>query len=143
MLNQDCALITNNEPFVYSTGRNVSLKEFFVPRTEQVEVADPVPCKTNYLWGKRVGTEGWITLGKPIEIEIRKEEGLFFAENFEFNLTGVEENKEGAISDFVEFLIHDFFVLASSPSEKLSLGAKQLLKEYKEIITEYEIHPAR
>ncbi|MGB2769259.1 MAG: hypothetical protein WBC88_06005 [Candidatus Zixiibacteriota bacterium] len=77
--------------------------------------------------------------GFPLDIELSKDDDLFFFQNSRFNLFGSGGTKEDALKDFAEFFIHDYISYKNTPPDKLSRDARQLLQEYNSVIGKLEI----
>ncbi len=73
-----------------------------------------------------------------LQVELSKENGLFFFQNDKFNIFGSGFTKDEALKDFSEFFIHDYLSYKKTPIEKLTQDARQLLSEYESIIAHFE-----
>ncbi len=82
--------------------------------------------------------EGKIKLREELEVELSREDGLFFFQNYRFNIFGHGLTKEEALKDFSEFFIHDYLSYKNTPLEDLTRDARQLLGEYESAIAGFE-----
>jgi len=73
-----------------------------------------------------------------LEVELSKENGLFFFRNDKFNIFGSGFTKEEALGDFSEFFIHDYLSYKKTSPKDLSQDAQQLLDEYESVISKFE-----
>lgn len=72
----------------------------------------------------------------PLTVCVKKEGDLFFVFSEEFNISGTGMDKEEAVKDFIDFLIHDYFSYKNTPQGKLSPEARKLLEQYKNGVEE-------
>jgi hypothetical protein len=93
-----------------------------------------------YYLNELTGDEGRIVFKDDclLEVELSKEDGLFFFQNMKFNIFGSGFTKEEALKDFSEFFIHDYFSYKNTPPEGLTQDARQLLAEYESVISTFE-----
>ena len=74
-------------------------------------------------------------LKHPIQIVIEaKEDGNVIVWSDEFELSGLGGTKEEALADFSSFVFSDRNSLRKIPTDKLSDGAKDLLRRYEEYL---------
>lgn len=92
-----------------------------------------------YLLGLK-SSEGKVTFKEnySLEVELSKEDGLFFFQNYKFNIFGHGLTKEEALKDFSEFFVHDYLSYRNTPPNNLTRDACQLLKEYESVIAQFE-----
>lgn len=73
-----------------------------------------------------------------LQVELSKENGLFFFQNDKFNIFGSGFTKEDALKDFSEFFVHDYLSYKRTPPENLTQDALQLLNEYESVINIFD-----
>jgi len=73
-----------------------------------------------------------------LEVELSKENDLFFFCNDKFNIFGSGSTKEEALKDFAEFFIHDYLSYKKTSVKQLTQDAQHLLDEYESIISAFE-----
>ncbi len=71
-------------------------------------------------------------------VSIVEEKGFWVAYNNELNIGGTGESERQALYAFFDFFIRDYLIYKNTPVDKLSEGAKKLLKKYEEFIKETE-----
>ncbi len=104
----------------------------------EAEVATPQTAPAKYYVSELRSTEGRATFGKDfLDIELSKENGLFFFQNTRFNIFGSGYTKEDALKDFSEFFIHDYLSYKGTPPNDLTEDARRLLQKYEAIINEF------
>jgi len=113
------------------------IKEQISPETES-DSRGRIPSK--YYLDELKSSEGKIFFKDEyiLEVELSKENGLFFFQNVKFNIFGSGFTKEEALKDFSEFFIHDYLSYKNSPPKDLTQDARQLLKEYESVISTFE-----
>ena len=96
---------------------------------------------TRYYVTELRSSEGKIVFKQefPLDVELSKDDNLFFFQNSRFNLFGSGSTKEDALKDFAEFFIHDYISYKNTPPDKLSRDARRLLQEYNSVIGKLEI----
>ncbi len=104
----------------------------------QAEAAIPQTAPAKYYVSELRSSEGRVTFGGVfLDIELTKDDGLFFFQNTRFNIFGSGFTKEDALKDFSEFFIHDYLSYKKTPKEKLTEDACRLLQKYEAIISEF------
>lgn len=95
---------------------------------------------SKYYLSELKSSEGRIVFRRDylLEVELSKENGLFFFQNERFNIFGSGSTKEETLIDFSEFFIHDYLSYKKTPPESLSQDARQLLEEYESVISTFE-----
>lgn len=113
----------------------VSRKQVF----QEAEEVSRQGAPAKYYVSELRSTEGRLTFGEGfLDIELSKENGLFFFQNTRFNIFGSGFTKEEALKDFSEFFIHDYLSYKDNLPEELTQDARQLLDDYKSIIATFE-----
>ncbi len=137
ILNRELSLDMLASASEYSTAIAEVLEERVFPETE-AETIQAAPAK--YFVNELRGSEGRVIFseGFLLDIELSKENGLFFFQNSRFNIFGSGFTKEEALKDFSEFFIHDYLSYRNNPLHKLTRDARQLLQEYESVISELE-----
>lgn len=113
------------------------LKQRIFPETEPA-ITQAIPTK--YFVNELRSSEGKVVFreGFLLDVELSKENGLFFFQNTRFNVFGSGFTKEEALKDFSEFFIHDFFSYKNTSPNDLTRDARQLLDEYESVISTFE-----
>ena len=95
---------------------------------------------SKYYLSELKSSEGRIIFRKDylLEVELSKEDRLFFFQNSQFNIFGHGLTKEEALKDLSEFLIHDYLSYKNTPPENLTRDAYELLKQYESVINKFE-----
>jgi hypothetical protein len=104
-----------------------------VPATTQVVPAKHYVDELRSNEGRVIFNEGFL-----LDIELSKENSLFFFQNIRFNIFGHGPTKEEALKDFSEFFVHDYLSYKNTPPNNLTRDACQLLKEYESVIAQFE-----
>ena len=112
------------------------VKQQIFPETEPLSVKT-TPSK--YYRTELRSSEGRLVFreGLLLEIELSREDGLFFFENTRFNVFGSGSTKGDALQDFSEFFIHDYLSYKNTLPEDLTRDARELLCEYESVIGEF------
>ena len=136
-LNRELSLDMLASASEYSTAIAEVLEERVFPETELITIqVAPAKYYVNELKsrsGRVIFSEGFL-----LDIELSRENGLFFFQNDKFNIFGSGSSKEEALEDFSEFFVHDYISYKETPTEDLTQDARQLLDEYKAIIATFE-----
>jgi hypothetical protein len=113
-----------------------------MPQRQVFQEAKEIPAQASsakYFVSELRSNEGRVTFGEDLlEIELSKENGLFFFRNSRFNIFGCGFTKEEAHRDFSEFFIHDYLSYKDSLPEELTQDARQLLDEYESLIATFD-----
>ncbi|MGB3093297.1 MAG: hypothetical protein WBC42_08820 [Candidatus Zixiibacteriota bacterium] len=114
-----------------------------VPREQVFQEAEAFSAQeapAKYYVAELRSSEGRVIFkeGFLLDIELSKENGLFFFQNTRFNIFGSGFAKEEALKDFSEFFIRDYLSYKDNLPEELTQDARQLLDEYKAIIATFE-----
>lgn len=142
ILNQQLSLdMLSSAEMLSSTDAYTEFAEKFkkqaFPETERGTV-DKTSSK--YYLPELKSSEGKVTFKENcfLEVELSKEDGLFFFQNYKFNIFGHGLTKEEALKDFYEFFVHDYLSYKNTPPNNLTRDACQLLKEYESVIAQFE-----
>jgi len=113
-----------------------------VPEEQVFQKAEPVSPQTapaKYYVGELRSSEGRVAFRASflLDIELSKENGLFFFQNTTFNIFGSGFTKEDALKDFSEFFIHDYLSYKRTPVDNLTEDAYRLLQKYESVISEF------
>jgi len=136
-LNRELSLDMLASASEYSTTIAEVLEERLFPETEPAAIR-VAPAK--YYVNEFRSNEGKVLLieGFLLDIELSKENGLFFFRNDRFNIFGCGSTKEEALEDFSEFFIHDYLSYKKTSPKDLSQDAQQLLGDYESVISKFE-----
>lgn len=105
---------------------------------QETSVASPQVAPVKYYVSELRSAEGRVTFGEGfLDIELSKENGLFFFQNTSFNIFGSGFTKENALKDFSEFFIHDYLSYKRTPADDLTEDARRLLRKYEAVISEF------
>jgi len=66
----------------------------------------------------------------------KDEQGLWVAHSKELNIEVMGNNEKHVLLQFFRFFVDDYLVYKYTPQEKMSKGAKKLLKAYRKFIDE-------
>jgi hypothetical protein len=130
------AQITHNREL--SSDMLASAQKYAEAITE-VKAAIPQTAPTKYYVSELRSGEGRVAFkeGFLLDIELSKENGLFFFQNTTFNIFGSGFTKEDALKDFSEFFIHDYLSYKRTLADDLTEDASRLLQKYESVISEF------
>jgi hypothetical protein len=106
--------------------------------SQEAETAFQQTAPAKYYVSELRSSEGRVTFGENfLDIELSRDDGLFFFQNTRFNIFGSGFTKEDALKDFSEFFIHDYLSYKRTPADDLTEDSRRLLRKYEAVISEF------